>query len=231
MMRKQAVHNWLILLSTTLFLYSCGIARTGMVATSTPDAGGPARGARAGAAIQSGMASWYGPGFHGKKTANGEVYDMDDLTAAHRTLPFNTRVRVLNKMNGKQVDVRINDRGPYVGDRIIDLSRSAARAIDMIGPGVAEVELFLLTEGDRPVSGRATNQESFTVQIASFDSYDKAQQEARKIRGAEVIRVTVNGRDFYRVYYGSYPTMADAGKGMNEVNRMGLTGFIKQREN
>lgn len=87
----------------------------------------------------SGVASWYGPGFHGRTTANGERYDMHGMTAAHKSLAFGTRVRVTNETNGKSVVVRINDRGPYVGTRIIDLSKSAAQAIDMIGPGTAAV--------------------------------------------------------------------------------------------
>src|SRR5690606_26117103 len=74
-----------------------------------------------------GVASWYGPGFHGRKTANGEIYDQNEFTAAHRTLPFNTLVRVENLRNGRSVIVRINDRGPFVDDRIIDLSHKAAR--------------------------------------------------------------------------------------------------------
>ena len=94
--------------------------------------------------VLSGVASWYGPGFHGRTTAYGERYDMNDLTAAHKSLKFGTKVRVTNENNGKSVVVRINDRGPYVGSRIIDLSKSAAQAIDMIGPGTAAVTVEVL---------------------------------------------------------------------------------------
>lgn len=94
-----------------------------------------------GAVFQSGQASWYGPGFAGKRTANGETYDPSRLTAAHRTLPFNTRVRVTNQRNGRSVVVRINDRGPFVGGRVIDLSAAAADVIAMRGSGVAPVTL------------------------------------------------------------------------------------------
>ena len=94
--------------------------------------------------VLSGVASWYGPGFHGRTTANGERYDMNDMTAAHKSLEFGTKVRVTNQNNGKSVVVRINDRGPYVGSRIIDLSKSAAQAIDMIGPGTASVTVEVL---------------------------------------------------------------------------------------
>jgi rare lipoprotein A len=91
-----------------------------------------------------GMASWYGPGFHGKRTASGERFDMNDLTAAHRTLPFGTRLRVRNMDNGLEVVVRINDRGPRVRDRVIDLSKAAAEALELLQAGVAPVTLFEL---------------------------------------------------------------------------------------
>ncbi len=91
-----------------------------------------------------GLASWYGPGFHGRRTASGEVFDMYKKTAAHRTLPFGTRVRVTNLSNGKSVIVRINDRGPAVKGRIIDLSYGAARALGMITQGVVRVKIEVL---------------------------------------------------------------------------------------
>ena len=89
----------------------------------------------------SGIASWYGPDFHGKKTSNGETYNMNAMTAAHKTLPMNTMVRVTNLGNGAQTTVRINDRGPFVAGRIIDLSKAAATSIGMIGAGTARVKL------------------------------------------------------------------------------------------
>lgn len=92
----------------------------------------------------SGTASWYGSKFHGRRTANGERYDMNQMTAAHRTLPFGTKVRVINERNGRAVVVRINDRGPFAGRRIIDLSRGAAGAIGMVNSGVARVKLEVL---------------------------------------------------------------------------------------
>jgi rare lipoprotein A len=95
-------------------------------------------------AIRNGMASWYGPGFHGRQTANGERYNQHGLTAAHKTLPFGTRVRVTNLHNGQSVVVRINDRGPFVRGRVIDLSAGAARTIGVISSGVAPVQLEVL---------------------------------------------------------------------------------------
>ena len=95
-------------------------------------------------AIYSGQASWYGPGFDGRRTANGEVYNSNLLTAAHRSLPFGTKVRVTNMNNGRSVVVRINDRGPFSKGRIIDLSAGAARTINMINSGVAPVKVEVL---------------------------------------------------------------------------------------
>ncbi len=95
-----------------------------------------------GKALQSGHASWYGPGFHRRKTASGETFNTNDLTAAHRTLPFGTKVKVVNKKTGKSVVVRINDRGPYAHGRVIDLSKASAQAIGI--SGVASVSLAQL---------------------------------------------------------------------------------------
>lgn len=93
---------------------------------------------------QEGTASWYGPGFDGRRTASGERFDADALTAAHRTLPFGTRVRVRNLENGREVTVRINDRGPTLRDRIVDVSEGAARSLGMVRAGLARVRLTVV---------------------------------------------------------------------------------------
>ena len=93
---------------------------------------------------EKGMASWYGKPYHGRQTASGERYDMHAMTAAHRTLPFGTVVRVTNLDNGRQVEVRINDRGPFKKNRIIDLSYASAKKLDMIGPGVVKVKMVVV---------------------------------------------------------------------------------------
>ena len=97
---------------------------------------------------EEGMASYYADEFNGRKTSNGETYDMNQFTAAHRTLPFNTKLRVTNEQSGKSVVVRINDRGPFKDDRIIDLSLAAAKALELIGSGTAPVRLEVLQLGD-----------------------------------------------------------------------------------
>lgn len=97
---------------------------------------------------QTGVASWYGPNFQGNPTANGEIFDMNELTAAHKSLPFNTRVKVVHLSTGREVVVRINDRGPFIKGRIIDLSRRAAEKLGIIGSGTAEVGLKIKEWGD-----------------------------------------------------------------------------------
>jgi rare lipoprotein A len=106
--------------------------------------------------VQTGVASWYGPGFHGRRTANGEICDQHELTAAHPSLPLGTRAIVTNLTNGRAVEVRINDRGPFVGGRCIDLSYAAARTIEMIGPGTAPVRVEVLGSAAGTAAGTRT---------------------------------------------------------------------------
>jgi rare lipoprotein A len=119
---------------------------------------------------EEGLASWYGHPYHGRPAANGEIYDMEQLTAAHRTLPFETWVRVHNLDNGKTVDVRITDRGPFVDGRVIDLSHAAARSVEMIGPGTARVRLEILTLPAALAPAR------FAVQVGAFQSRENAER-------------------------------------------------------
>ena len=128
--------------------------------------------------VETGVASWYGPDFHGKLTSNKEIYDMYDMTAAHRTLPFGTYVMVTNLDNGRTATVRINDRGPFAGDRIIDLSYAAARVLGMIGPGTVPVRLEIL----RDISSAPVSQ-GWSVQAGSFISKDNASNLVRKLKG------------------------------------------------
>jgi rare lipoprotein A len=118
---------------------------------------------------QKGFASWYGPGFHGRRTANGERYDMNALTAAHPSLPFGTLVEVRNPRTGRSVTVRINDRGPFAKSRVIDLSYAAAREVGVWGPGTAFVELY-------PSAGRERmdTPSRFTVQVGAFGEHGRA---------------------------------------------------------
>ena len=152
---------------------------------------------------QTGLASWYGPDFHGKRTSNKEIYDMYDMTAAHRTLPFGTQVVVTNLENGLAATVRINDRGPFVGDRIIDLSYAAARVLGMIGPGTARVRLDII-RGASPPPGAG----GWSVQAGSFISKDNASRLARELeaRGYEGVKLTAYetpAQVYYRVRVGA----------------------------
>lgn len=118
---------------------------------------------------EEGNASWYGDPFHGRHAANGEIYDMNKMTAAHRTMPFETMVRVTNLNNGKSTTVRITDRGPFVDNRIIDLSRAAAQEIESIGPGVVPVRLEVLGNVDVAAG-------YFTVQVGAFRDRGNAER-------------------------------------------------------
>lgn len=224
----RLLQNVLLLIVLMILLSSCGITRTGTAPERTPSSSE----VNAGAEIEAGVASWYGPNFHGKLTANGETYNMNGMTAAHRSLPFNTVVQVENMTNGKTVVVRINDRGPYAHNRIIDLSRRAAQEIDMEEVGTAEVKIYLVEEGDRPLSEENLGSiETFTVQLASFKSRNEAENFISSISGARIETVPVAGETVYRIYYGTYSDPTDARDAMQNLRRQGLDGFVKQTQN
>jgi len=146
---------------------------------------------------QTGIASWYGPDFHGRLTSNREIYNMYDMTAAHPTLRFGTRVMVTNLDNGRAAEVRINDRGPFVKNRIIDLSYAAARFLDMVAPGTAPVRLEILNGAGEASGGRCL------VQIGSFVDKENARKLKAKLgtRFGEAFISPANcsGRYYYRV--------------------------------
>lgn len=149
--------------------------------------------------LEEGNASWYGEPFHGRRASNGEIYDMNKLTAAHRTMAFGTMVKVTNLTNGKSTTVRITDRGPFVENRIIDLSRAAAQAIESIGPGVVPVRLEVVSGGD-PFGGY------FTVQVGAFKEKENADRLRARMDAqyppATIQQVTVTDAIFFRVRVG-----------------------------
>jgi rare lipoprotein A len=183
---------------------------TGQPTPSTPSGPPPPverQPAAPGLYVEEGVASWYGVPFNGRRTSNGEIYDMHDMTAAHRTLPFGAMVRVTNLANGKQTEVRVNDRGPFVANRVIDLSLAAAQAIEMVGPGTATVRLEMVS-GPNPLEG------FFGVQVGAFLVQDNAERLRTQLvqRYSPVIIVPFdapNGR-FYRVRVGRLPSEAAA---------------------
>jgi rare lipoprotein A len=149
--------------------------------------------------FEEGKASWYGAPFHGRRASNGEVYDMNRLTAAHRTLPFNTVVRVTNMTNGKSTTVRITDRGPFVDNRIIDLSFAAAKEIESVGPGVVPVRLDILSAID-PTAGY------FTVQIGAFRERANADRLRTRLSASyspiQIVEFPTDSGALYRVRVG-----------------------------
>lgn len=124
----------------------------------------------------TGIASWYGPNFHAKKTSNGETYNMYAMTAAHKTLPMNTMLRVLNLENGKSTIVRINDRGPFVDGRIIDLSNSAAHKIDMVRKGTVKVKITVLGYNGEIENSNAPHEQMPVTKVASNTSSNIGQK-------------------------------------------------------
>jgi rare lipoprotein A len=149
---------------------------TNRPAPSSPGAAAP-KPHEGGNVYEEGKASWYGAPFHGRQASNGETYDMYKFTAAHRTLPFNTMVRVTNTTNGKSTTVRITDRGPFVDNRIIDLSYAAAKQIESIGPGVVTVQLEILSAID-------PNDGTFTIQVGAFHDRGNAERLQRRLKAA-----------------------------------------------
>lgn len=142
--------------------------------------------------VEEGIASWYGREFHGKRTSSGEIFNTYGRTAAHKTLPFGTYVRVKNLSNSKEVIVRINDRGPFVKKRVIDLSYGAAMEIGLVGPGTARVRLVALSKelgkirsGDirKPVvEARDFGRGNFTIQVGAFEKKENAERLASRLR-------------------------------------------------
>ncbi len=158
---------------------------------------------------ETGIASWYGHPYHGRPAASGEIYDMEQLTAAHRTLPFNTWVRIYDLDNGKTVDVRINDRGPFVGGRIIDLSHAAARDIAMIGPGTAKVRLEVIRGPEV-----AATPGYFAVQVGAFRERRNAERlrdEMERKYGAARMVQRAGNPSVWRVLVGLETSEAGAG--------------------
>jgi rare lipoprotein A len=185
---------------------------------------------------EHGVASWYGPGFHGQATASGETYDQYDMTAAHRSWPLGTRARVINQENGRSCVVRINDRGPFVDDRILDLSYAAARQLGMLQGGTSAVTIEPLTDDGRPPGIVA-----FAVQVASFgdqehaDAYRRDFGQLGELRGGslrqprEKVYVATgasDGRTVYRVRVGPYAQRDEAQILAASLERRGVRAIV-----
>jgi len=169
---------------------------------------------------QTGIASWYGKKFHGRKTANGEIYDMYAMTSAHKTLPLGTWVRVHNKNNGKKIDVRINDRGPFIQGRVIDLSYTAANRLGIVAEGTAPVEIVALGKRSEKTkhSGVAATYKptdyytgKLTFQVGAFKNRQNALRLKQKLdksyRNAHITTWKNDEEIFYRVRVGKYTSL------------------------
>ena len=173
---------------------------------------------------ETGIASWYGAKFHGRRTSNGEIYDMNALTAAHKTLPMNTHLLVSNLENGREITVRINDRGPFVRGRIIDLSNRAARELGMADQGLAKVRITALGEAisyledgrsrERFAATPDFEHGEFYVQVGAFTQRDNAERLQKRLaewgRAAIVLEYDHGGQRFYRVQVTAGNTLTGA---------------------
>ncbi|HBT97173.1 MAG TPA: septal ring lytic transglycosylase RlpA family lipoprotein [Desulfobulbaceae bacterium] len=199
---------------------------------------------------EQGIASWYGPGFHGRKTSNGETYDMREMTAAHKTLPMDTRLLVKNLENGAQTVVRVNDRGPFIDGRIIDLSHRAARNLGIVERGTARVRIIALDERnlslaqERPaipasasasVAMRSKNGEmkartvwqDYFIQIDSFERQQEARHLQRRFAGYG------HAVNLYRDHDGTINVVLfvgnDADKARHERSKLVRLGYTKAK--
>ncbi len=179
--------------------------------------------------VEEGLASWYGKDFHGRPTASGEIYNMYGLSAAHRTLPLGTIVRVTNLKNGRSVDVVINDRGPFVDGRIIDMSYGAARVLDMVEDGVVPVRVEALGRDPsyvKTVRVMDGGEGDFVVQVGAFLDPSNAERLRTALSWSYpdvyIARASVDGRTYYRVRLGSYKEKASA---LNLADRLAEEGY------
>ncbi len=173
---------------------------------------------------ETGIASWYGHPYHGRPAANGEIYDMEGFTAAHRTLPFGTWVRVVNLTNDRAVDVRITDRGPFVENRIIDLSHAAAGVIGLIGPGVARVRIDILS-----VPTLTAAQNWYAVQAGAFldqDSAERVRAALEREYGSARLVLRPGSPPIWRVLVGRASSEAAADAIAQRIRQQEGTAFI-----
>lgn len=182
--------------------------------------------------IKQGIASWYGPRFHGKKTATGEIFDMYAMTAAHKTLPIPSYAQVTNLENNRSVIVRINDRGPFVGNRLLDLSYAAAKKLDIHKDGTGKVEVKALTDGQASpelANNNGTQDKIIYLQIGTFNNPEKAQKLQDKIAAhhlpePKILPSTYKNSTLYKVQIGPIKSQSGAEKLTEKLVRLGISG-------
>lgn len=182
---------------------------------------------------QVGAASWYGSKYHGRKTSSGERYNKNEMTAAHKTLPFGTMVRVTNPANDKSVVLRINDRGPFVGKRIIDVSEAAARKLDIHEDGVARVKVEVLGDSKTAVAS-AAQPNAYTIETLETADYQQAYELSQKLKAfdrhlpLEIAEEQVNGQKVVLVKAGKFSNKNEA-EAFNELlEEEGLAGKVRE---
>jgi rare lipoprotein A len=190
-------------------LLAAGCSNNRKPATAVPAFGVP---------FEQGIASWYGPKFDGRFTASGERYDMHEMTAAHRSLPFGTLVDVRDTSTGRDVVVRINDRGPFARNRVIDLSYAAARELGMVGPGTASVELYLVPGDAAPPR--------YTVQVGAFSEAERAEALQREIAQLYPEAVVDSDGTWHRVQIGAFQDREQAEALRRELAMMGISAIV-----
>ena len=212
-----------LFLPALLFLAACSLPPSKVLLTPSP--------ASEGRVSQTGTASWYGPGFHGKATASGAIYDQNELTAAHQTLPLGTRVMVTNLETGSSAEVTINDRGPFAKGRIIDLSYGAGKALGIIGPGTIPVRVEVLEAPNNIQSIRTSL--DYTLQVGSFSQIENAQQLRDKLKSsyADVSVVPLQTKDvtYYRVQLGTFSNRNAAEERARQLSQAGFSVVIMEK--
>lgn len=210
-----------IIFGLLLLTAACGGRRT-RPGTPPPQPTGP---------VQEGLASWYGLEEKGRQTASGEVMDPERFTAAHVSLPFGTVVRVDDLDTGRSVVVTINDRGPFVAGRIIDLSYGSAKALGVVEKGVARVRIQLIGDGGRD----RTHAYAWRVQVGAFLEEKKAREVADSVRRANhdpvlVQKQQVNGKTYFKVWVGQFPRRADADRLARQLRKEGRSVLVLSTE-
>ncbi len=171
-----------------------------------------------------GLASWYGKDFHGKPTANGEIYDMYGISAAHRELPLGSVVDVTHLDNGRKLRVRINDRGPFIRGRILDLSYGAAKKLEMVNEGVARVEIRIVSIGDGTSGPLSTLR--YTVQAGAFRDKNNAVAVLRQVEGDHPEARLISADGWHRVRVGSFRYRKDAEALRRQLERAGVEARV-----
>ena len=225
----------LVALAASLALASACASRASRSPSPSPSPTAPEPAPQSSAWTEEGLASWYGggDGFDGKPTASGEIFDTFQFTAAHRELPLGTIVDVTNIETGVTVRVRINDRGPFVRGRIIDVSRAAAQRLGMIGPGVARVRLTIASpapaESAAPADVSPTVAGGWAVQVGSFAEKDRADRHAERLRAAGFDVYLEPYQGLTRVKVGPVPSRNEAEEKLAQVEAAGFEGVVMPR--